>query len=77
VVLLRGGRQATGPRAAVIAGEIYGQLAQLNYFSGPSDVRSGAPHNPPQVVGGFILAGVLILLCSLAIISLVWRKLRV
>jgi hypothetical protein len=33
VVFLRGGRQATGPRAAVIAGEIYGQLGQVNYFA--------------------------------------------
>ena len=77
VVLLRGGRQATGPRAAAIAGEIYGQLGQVNYLAGPSEVRSRAPHSPPQVVSGFILAGVLILLCSSAILILVWRQLRV
>ena len=32
VVLLRGGREATGPRAAAIAGEIYGQLSEANYL---------------------------------------------
>jgi cell division protein FtsI/penicillin-binding protein 2 len=77
VVLLRGGPQATGPRAAAIAGEIYGQLGQMNYLAGPSKVRSAAPHSPPQVVSGFLLARVLILLCSSAILILVCRKLRV
>ena len=74
VVLLIGGRQATGPRAAAIAGEIYGQLSEANYLAGPSGVRTGAPYSPPQVTGGFILVEVLILLCSSAILILVWRR---
>jgi len=36
VVLLRGGRQATGSRAAAIAGDIYRQLDEENYFAGRS-----------------------------------------
>jgi penicillin-binding protein 2 len=77
VVLLRGGRQATGPRAATIAGEIYGQLGEANYLAGPSEVRSSAPLSQPPVMSGFILAKVLILLCSSAILILIWRKSRV
>jgi penicillin-binding protein 2 len=77
VVLLRGGRQATGPRAAAIAGEIYGQLGEANYLAGPSEARSSAPLSPPPVISGFILANVLILLWSSAILILIWRKSRV
>ena len=43
VVLLMGGRQGTGPRAAGIAGEIYGQLGEANYLVGPPVVRPSAP----------------------------------
>ena len=73
VVLLRGGGQATGRRAAAIAGEIYGQLGEANYLAGPSEARSSAPLSPPPVIRGFILAKVLILLCSSAILILIWR----
>jgi cell division protein FtsI/penicillin-binding protein 2 len=77
VVLLRGGRQATGPRAAAIAGKIYGQLGEANYLAGPSEARSSAPLSPPPVINAFILAKVLILLCCSAILILIWRKSRV
>jgi penicillin-binding protein 2 len=77
VVLLRGGRQATGARAAAIAGDIYRQLGEKNYFAGPSEDRpSGAPPSPHRAKDNFLLAGVLLLLCSSAILALVWRKLR-
>ena len=78
VVLLRGGRQATGPRAAAIAGEIYGRLGEANYLAAPSGVRPSAPHNPPLVTSGSILVKVLLLLlCSSAILILIWRKSRI
>jgi penicillin-binding protein 2 len=76
VVLLRGGRQATGPRAAAIAGEIYRQLGEENYFAGLSEVRPNVPPSPPAAVSGSILARVLILLSSSAILILIWRRLR-
>ena len=72
VVLLRGGRQATGRRAAAIAGKIYGQLGEANYLAGTPAVRTSAPYSPPRVIGGFALAEVLILLCSSAIL-IFWR----
>jgi penicillin-binding protein 2 len=75
VVLMRGGRQATGPRAAAIAGEIYGRLGEANYLAVPSGVRPSAPPNPPLVIRDSILAKVLlILLCSSAILILICRK---
>jgi cell division protein FtsI/penicillin-binding protein 2 len=75
VVLLRGGRQATGPRAAAIAGEIYGQLGEANYLAAPSGVRPRTLHIAPVVISGSILAKVLILLFSSAILILIiWRK---
>lgn len=78
VVLLRGGRQATGPRAAAIAGEIYGQLGEANYLVGPTGTRPTAPHSPTLVTSGSLPARVLpILICSSAILILIWRKLRV
>ena len=47
VVLLRGGRQATGARAAAIAGDIYRQLDEKNYFASLSGDRpSSAPSSP-------------------------------
>jgi cell division protein FtsI/penicillin-binding protein 2 len=76
VVLLRGGRQATGPRAAAIAGNIYRQLGEKNYFAGLSGDRpSGAPPSPHGVISDSTLDGVLILLCFSAILILLWRKL--
>ena len=76
VVLLRGGRQATGPRAAVVAGDIYRQLGEKNYFAGRSEDRpSGAPPNPHEGISDSTLTGVLLLLCSSAILTLIWRKL--
>lgn len=51
VVLLRGGRQATGPRAASIAGDIYRQLGEENYFVALSrDRPSSAPPNSHRVI---------------------------
>jgi penicillin-binding protein 2 len=77
VVLLRGGRQATGPRAAAVAGDIYRQLGEKNYFAGLSGDRpSGAPPSPHEAISDCTLAGVLLLLCSWAILTLIWRKLR-
>jgi hypothetical protein len=44
VVLLRGGRPATGPGAAAIAGDIYRQLDEKSYFARLSaDRPSSAP----------------------------------
>jgi cell division protein FtsI/penicillin-binding protein 2 len=78
VVLLRGGRQATGLRAAAIAGQIYRQLGEANYLTGPSGVRpSAAPPSQHPAMSGSILAKVLILLCCSAILILIWRKIRV
>jgi cell division protein FtsI/penicillin-binding protein 2 len=76
VVLLRGGRQATGRRAAAIAGEIYRQLGEANYLAGSSEVRPSAPPSPHPAISGSILAGVLILLSSSTILILNWRKLK-
>jgi penicillin-binding protein 2 len=76
VVLLRGGRQATGPRAAAIAGQIYRQLDEANYLAGPFEVRPNAPPSPQPAIGGFILAKVLILVCLSAILILLGRRLR-
>lgn len=78
VVLLRGGRQATGPRAASIAGDIYRQLGEANYFLVLSrDRSSGATPSSHRSISGSILAGALILLCSSAVLALIWRKIRV
>ena len=78
VVLLRGGRQVSGPRAAAIAGEIYARLGEANYLAPPSGVRPIAPHNPPIIMSDSIPARVLlILLCSSAILILIWRTSKV
>jgi penicillin-binding protein 2 len=74
VVLLRGGRQATGPRAAAIAGAIYCQLGEGMYLAAPSAVRPTALFGPRPARSRSILVKVLILLCSSAILILVWRK---
>jgi cell division protein FtsI/penicillin-binding protein 2 len=80
VVLLRGGQQATGHRAAAIAGEIYGQLGEANYFAGPLEASRTAQFSPRPTVSSSIPAGVLILLSSLAILILglrvLWQPLR-
>jgi penicillin-binding protein 2 len=76
VVLLRGGRQATGPRAAAIAGDIYRQLGEKNYFASLSgDRTSSAPPSPHGVKSNHTLAAVLLLLCSSAILTLILRRL--
>jgi len=77
VVLLRGGRQATGLRAAAIAGQIYRQLGEANYLAGPPGVRPSAPPSQHPAISGSILAKVLILLCCSAILIFIWRKIRV
>ena len=75
VVLLRGGRQVSGPRAAAIAGEIYARLGEANYLAAPTGVRPSAPHSPPLVISDSILPkALLILLSSSAILILIWRK---
>jgi beta-lactamase class D len=73
VVLLRGGRQATGPRAAAIAGQIYRRLGEANYFAIPSGVRP--PPGPHPAISDSILTKALILLCASAILLLIWQKL--
>jgi penicillin-binding protein 2 len=77
VVLLRGGRQATGPRAATIAGEIYGQLGEAKYLAYRAGFHPSAPQTPHLAIRGSILGMVLILLCCLAILILISRKSRV
>jgi cell division protein FtsI/penicillin-binding protein 2 len=80
VVLLRDGHHAAGPRAAAIAGEIYGKLCEANYFDGPFEASRTAHLTPRPKVGNPILAGVLILLSALAILILglrvLWESLR-
>jgi len=77
VVLLRGGRQATGPRAAAIAGQIYRRLAEANYLAVPSEVRATAYPGVHPAMSDSILIKALILLCASAILILIWQKLFV
>jgi len=71
-----GGRQATGPRAARIAGEIYRQLSEENYLIElPVPPSSAPPVRRPARSGSF-LAKVLILLSSFAILFLIRQKLK-
>jgi penicillin-binding protein 2 len=77
VVLLTGGRQATGPRAAAIAGDIYRRLGEKSYFARlPEDRSRAAPSSPQRVKSKSPLAVVLLLLCSSVFLTLVWRKLK-
>jgi penicillin-binding protein 2 len=72
VALLRGGRQATGPRAAAIAGDIYRQLDEKNYFAGLSGDRpSSAPASPHAVQSHHTLAVMPLLLCSSVVLTLI------
>ena len=71
VVLLRGGRQATGPRAAAIAGQIYRRLAEANYLAAPS---GACPPVLPRL--HYAITQVLILMSASAILVIVWRKLK-
>jgi penicillin-binding protein 2 len=75
VVLLRGGRPATGARAAAIVGNIFRRLNEANYLAAPSGVRATAPHSPHRAIRSVILAEVLILLWSSAILILIWQRL--
>jgi penicillin-binding protein 2 len=75
VVLLRGGRHATGAQAAAIAGHIYRRLAEANYLTVPTRVRPTAPPPPHPVISDSILTKALILLCATAILVLIWQKL--
>ena len=76
VVLLRGGRQATGARAAAIAGDIYRQLDEEHYFASLSGDRpSSAPPSPPAVKSQHTPAAVLPLLCSSVTLTLILRRL--
>lgn len=76
VVLLRGGRQATGARAAAIAGQIYRQLGEANYLAIPSMVRAAAPPALHPAISRSVITKALILLCASAILTVLWRKLR-
>jgi penicillin-binding protein 2 len=76
IVFLRGGWEARGPQAAFIAGQIYHQLGEANYFAGPSGVRPSAPGSPYPATSGSLVAYVLILASFSAIPILIWRKLR-
>ena len=76
VVLLRGGRQATGARAAAIAGQIYRQLDEANYLAAPSVVRATVPAGPHPAISRSVITKALILLCASAILTVLWRKLR-
>jgi penicillin-binding protein 2 len=76
VVLLRGGRQATGARAAAIAGQIYRRLDDANYLVIPSEVRASAPPVPQPAIFDSVLAEALILLCASGLLILLWRKVR-
>ncbi len=53
VVLLRGGRPTVGPLAAEVAGDIYRNLHELNYFAG----QQPAPRPLPVAAGGTGAAG--------------------
>ena len=75
VVLLRGGRQATGARAAAIAGRIYRRLSEANYLVVPSGVRPTAPSIPHPAFSDSILIAALILLCASGILLFIWQKL--
>jgi cell division protein FtsI/penicillin-binding protein 2 len=77
VVLLRGGRQATGSRAAAVAGNIYRRLAEANYLAAPSGVRLPAPPSPYLAFSGSVLSKTLTLLSATAILIFVCRKLKV
>jgi cell division protein FtsI/penicillin-binding protein 2 len=72
VVLLRGGRQATGARAAAIAGQIYDQLGEASYLSVTSVVRAPAPL---PVISSSVIVKALILLCACTILFALWRNL--
>lgn len=76
VVLLRGGRPTSGPRAASIAGEIYRQLRMENYLTSPPVFHAVIPPISPWSASAF--GEVLILLSPVAlfIFIFVWRRLR-
>jgi cell division protein FtsI/penicillin-binding protein 2 len=75
VVLLRGGRPATGHRAAAIAGEIYSNLGEAKYLASPSEVSRTAQLSPHPVISSSIPTKVLILLSSVVILILCRRVL--
>jgi cell division protein FtsI/penicillin-binding protein 2 len=71
VVLLTGGRQATGPRAAAIAGHIYSHLKEANYLAVPSRIQPTAAPIPQPAVSGSMIASVVILACLCATLILI------
>ena len=75
VVLLRGGRQATGFRAAAIAGHIYRRLDEANYLAARSVVRPTAPPLAHPAISTSIFTKALILLCASATLIFIWQKL--
>lgn len=75
VVLLRGGHQATGARAAAIAGHIYRRLDEANYLAARPEVRPTPPPRPHSAISGSILTKALILLCASATLIFIWQKL--
>jgi cell division protein FtsI/penicillin-binding protein 2 len=76
VVLLRGGHPATGKRAAAIAGEIYGLLAEGNYFTVPPQRQPSAPPAPHPAIDRPVFAAILVLLCCSTILLFFGRKLQ-
>jgi cell division protein FtsI/penicillin-binding protein 2 len=75
VVLLRGGRQATGARAAAIAGAIYRRLGEANYLAASSPFGPTAPRSPHRAISSSILAKALTLLWASAILIIILKKL--
>jgi len=76
VVLLRGGHEANGHRAAAIAGAIYSQLDDANYLIDAPGARAVTPPDMRLALSGCMLAEGLILLSSSTIAVLVWRLLQ-
>jgi cell division protein FtsI/penicillin-binding protein 2 len=78
VVLLRGGRAASGPRAASIAGEIYRQLRMEDYLTSPPLSQANIPRISPGEWSASALGEVLILLSpvAVAVLILIWGRIR-
>src|SRR5262249_54924142 len=73
VVVFLMGRQASGPRAAGIAGEIYRQLSVENYLVEPPVVLRSAPPARPVTRSGSLVFKALVLILSSATLILIWR----
>jgi cell division protein FtsI/penicillin-binding protein 2 len=76
VVLLRGGRPASGPRAASITGEIYRQLRMENYLTSPPLFHPIVPPISPRSASAFGEVLIILSPVALLIFIFVWRRLR-